>query len=109
MAASALTKAKLIRAGLTESLETANADGNFYTNTGNEWLEISNTDSSLHTVYAAVYADGLTFVQGRSWDVTEGTRVKVAPLPPSPYNDGNSKVQLTYDDATGMKVGLFYK
>ena len=107
MAASALTPTQLTRAGVVESLTAANADGNYYTNSGKEWVEILNGSASPITVTASGLVDGLTVASLRTWTIAAGARRKIAPLTRD-YNDAQGRVNLSYSDVTTVTVGVFY-
>jgi hypothetical protein len=59
-------------------------------------------------MYAALYVDGQTIVQGRSWTVGAGVGLKIAPMSSSYNNPANGRVSLTYSDVTTVTIGVFY-
>lgn len=108
MAASALTPVQVTRAGIADTLGAANVDGNFFTNTGKEWIEILNgSGGSINIIFAAV-VDGVTVTAFRTIAVGAGARKKIGPFTPTIYNDASNYVQITYSAVTTVTVGVFY-
>lgn len=110
MAASALTPTQVTRSGTADTLTAANVDGNYYSNTspGSTWFEVLNGDASPITVSVAALMDGVTVATFRQYTVAAGARKKIGPFPSTPYNDANSRVQITYSSVTSVTVGAFY-
>lgn len=102
-----LTVVPIVRAGTVITLTAAAAGGDTYDNTLAPRLEINNGSGSPITVYAAIYADGQTIVQGRNWVIAAGTRVRIAPMPGNYTNPSNQQVSLTYSGVTTLTVGVF--
>lgn len=107
MAASALTATPVVRTGITDTLAAANVDGNFFTNTGREWLEVLNGSGGSINVIIAGVADGVTVTALRTIAVGAGVRKKIGPFPANTYNDANGQVQITYSAVTTVTVGVF--
>jgi hypothetical protein len=108
MAASALTPVQVVRAGTTDTLAAANVDGNYFANTGKEWLEIANADASPMNIVIKALVDGVSISAFRTIAVAAGARKKIGPFSPSPYNDADNRVQVTYSAVTSVTVGVFY-
>jgi hypothetical protein len=71
-------------------------------------IVVDNGHDSPQTVYAAMYIDGQTVVQGMSVAVPAGARRLIKPLPMNPYtNPANGRVSLTYSGATLLTIGIF--
>lgn len=103
-----LTIQPLTRAGIAGALAAAASGGDTYDNTGTEWIEAVNGHSAEQTVYAAMYADGQTIVQGTAVPIPAGARRLIKPLPMDPYtNPADQRVHLTYSGATLLTIGIF--
>lgn len=103
-----LTVTPVTSAGVVATLVAASAGGDVYDNSNSPYIEINNASGGSITLYAAIYADGQTIVQGRSWSVGAGVRLKIAPRG-STYNDpSTNRVSLTYSAVTSVTVGVFY-
>ena len=108
MAATALTAAQsIVRAGLEATYDACNADGNYFANTGNEFIHIVNAAVADQTITIATPAtvDGLA-VADRSVVVTASEERFIGPFPTATYNDGDGRVQLTYDAVVTLTVAL---
>jgi hypothetical protein len=104
-----LTPVQITRAGVVSTLAACSGGGDTYLNTNKPELEFNNGSGADITVYAAIYADGQTIVQGRSWVIAAGTRKRIAPMT-SPYeNPADRKCSLTYSGVTSLSLGLFYR
>jgi hypothetical protein len=104
-----LTPVNITRAGVTvTTLTAAAAGGDVYDNSNNPYMEFLNSSGGSITVYAAIFADGQTIVQGRSWAIAAGARVRIAPNGASYTNPANGQVSLTYSGVTTFFVGVFY-
>ena len=109
MAATALTPTQITRAGIAGTLASANVDGNYFANTGKEYLEVVNGSGSSITVTAAGYADSQTVASFRQWTVGAGARQLIGPFPSTPYSDPSTgRVNITYSAVTTVTVGVFY-
>jgi len=103
-----LTAQPLTRAGIAGALTAAASGGDTFDNTGAEWIEVKNDDTSPQTVYAAMYVDGQTVVQGLAISVPNGARRLIKPLPMNPYtNTATGKASLTYSGVTSLTIGIF--
>jgi len=105
MAASALTVSTVARAGIniTDLDAAANADGNFFTNTGHEFLYFSNGDGSPTTVtlvYSAT-TDGQA-ITNKTVSVPAGKAMLIGPFPVDLYNDSNGRMNVTYSSVTSL-------
>lgn len=107
MAATALVATQITRAGITDTLAAANVDGNYFINTGANWLEISNGSGGSINVIIGAYVDSTSIVAFKTIAVGAGARKKIGPFPSSPYSDASGYVQLTYSAVTSVTVGVF--
>lgn len=107
MAASELTVADISRSGLLPALVAANVDGNFFDNTGREFINIANGDASPHTVTidSQVNCDQ-TFDHDDAIAVPASESRLIGPFPKGRYNDANDQVQLTYDAVTSVTIQI---
>ncbi len=103
-----LVPTQVTRAGVTETLSSAAVGGDVYDNSNSPELVILNGSGAPITLYAAVYADGQTIVQGRSWTIGAGLRVRIAPMTAVYNNPSNGFVSLTYSAVTTVTIGLYY-
>lgn len=103
-----LSVQQLTRAGIAGALAAAAGGGDTYDNTGEEWIEVDNGSGGAITLYAAMYVDGQTVVQGMSVSIPAGERRLIKPLPMNPYtNPANGRVSLTYSGVTSLTIGIF--
>lgn len=103
-----LTVTPITRQGVdVTTLVAASAGGDTYPNASSPYLEINNGSGSPITVYAAIYADGQTVVQGRSWAIPAGKRYRIQPMPTNYNNPADNTVSLTYSAVTTVTVGVF--
>ena len=107
MAASALTVSSVARAGIncTDLDAAANADGNYFTNTGFEFLYALNGDGSATTITLVnqLTIDGAT-VTAKTVSVPAGKAMLIGPFPTEIYNDANGRMNLTYSSVTSLTV-----
>lgn len=87
---------------------SAAGGGDVYDNTLSPYIEINNGSGVSITLYAAIYADGQTIVQGRAWTVGAGVRMRIAPRNSSYVNPANNQVSLTYSAVTTVTIGLYF-
>ena len=99
-----ITAAKIIEAGVTSSLSTCAAAGDEFSNSGVEFIRISNehatqqytvtvtaqTTSYINPVYGKLTKSNVTKT------VSAGASAYFGPFKQKPWNDANNKVQLTY-------------
>jgi len=108
---------KIIEGGLASSLSTAATGGDEFTNTGIEFIRISNehastgytvrvtaqTTSIKHPVYGTVSKSNTDVV------VNAGADAYIGPFKQGVWNDTNNKVQITYRTgstyASGSAIG----
>jgi hypothetical protein len=103
-----LTVTPITRAGVTvTTLTAAAAGGDVYDNSASPYLEFLNSSGAPITVYAAMYVDGQTIVQGRSWSIGAGARVRILPNGSSYTNPNDGRCSLTYSGVTTFFVGVF--
>ncbi len=108
MAASALVPVQITRTGITDTLSAANVDGNYYTNTGKEFLEVANGSGGSINVIIGAYVDSTSITAFKTIAVGAGARKKIGPFPTSPYNDASGYVQITYSAVTSVTVAVYY-
>lgn len=112
MAATEITVQALNKAGLDPSMASANVDGNFFLNTDRTELIVNNGSAGSIDVTAAAQKTSM-FQEGYG-TITLGNNVvavaagaeKLITFPPSIFNDGNGKVQLTYSAVASVTVGV---
>ena len=97
------------RTGAADSLSAIDATGNTFTNTGAEWIEVNNgggTSTTVSVAYTYTH-DGQT-VPPKTVAIAAGARKKIGPFPTNWFNDGSSKVAITYSgNTTSVTIGLF--
>lgn len=105
MAASELTVAAVVKGGVSYAEAAANADGNYFTNTGAEIVLVKNGGGSPITVTVVTQntSDGLA-VADRTVSVAAGGSIALGCWPRTIYNDANARVQLTYSGVTSVTV-----
>lgn len=108
--ATELTVQTTAAAGITAAAAVAaDATGNYFTNTGREWVSFTNGSGSpitatvvtqnTYNVSSAAYAIAdLAIVVGAS------TTVLAGPFDRTLFNDANSRVQITYSGVTSLTV-----
>lgn len=103
-----LTPQQVTRAGTTITLVAASAGGDTYDNASAPILEVNNASGATITIYAAIYVDGQTIIQGRAWPIVSGARVRIAAMTGQYSNPADGKVSLTYTGVTTLSVGVSY-
>lgn len=105
MPASALTVQAASLAGLTPSYAAADAAGNYFSNSGKEYLQVKNTGAStVVTINSQVLCN-----QGSDHDITVtvgatiGDKI-IGPFPKDRFNDPSGFVQIAYSQVTGITV-----
>lgn len=100
----ALTVTQISRAGVTETLYTADGDGYKFSNNGYVWVKVQNdyTDTITATFVTPGTVDGLP-IDDLDIVVPTSTNRLVGPFPPSQYNQPSGtdagKVYLNFDAA----------
>ncbi len=103
---------EILETGLNPVLIAAtDAPGDEFANSDRTFFVIDNADASPHTVTFAVQRTKFD-VPGFG-EITFAAIAVVVPageerwvkVPQAPYNDGNGRVQATYDDITSVTVG----
>jgi hypothetical protein len=107
MAASALTPQSCGLTGLEATYGAANAEGNYFTNSGREIIHIKNGHSSPQTVTI----DSPTECnQGATHDcaveITEGEDRFIGPFPKGRFDDPNGRVNLSYSGVTALTIAV---
>lgn len=102
-----LTVQEVDRDGLNPTYASAAGGGDAFVNDGKTWLHIKNGDVSSKTVTIATAktVDGLA-VADRDVTIPASEERLIGPFPPTTYNDGDGKVQLTYDAVTSVTVAV---
>lgn len=107
------TPTNIALAGVADTTSAASADGNTFTNTGYEFVEVINADASPTTVTIDVYPsggdgapEGLT-VTDPTVVVAAGTRKKFGPFRKRLYNNGSEKLKVTCSNVTSVTVGVY--
>ena len=107
------TPTDITLAGVADTTSAAAADGNTFTNTGYEFVEVINADASPTTVTIDVYPSGgggspesLT-VTDPTVTVSAGTRKKFGPFRKRLFNNGSEKVKVTCSNVTSVTVGVY--
>ena len=99
-----ITAAKIIEAGVTSSLSTCAAAGDEFSNSGVEFIRISNGHASA-TYTVTVTAQTTSYINpvygkltksNASIAVSAGASAFLGPFKQKPWNDSDNKVQLTY-------------
>ena len=108
--ATELTVQTVVTAGIVEAAMTAaDATGNFFTNTGREWVKITNGGGSSITatfVTQGTYNVGATSYSINDLAVSVGASETklIGPFDKALYNDANARVQITYSGVTTVTV-----
>jgi hypothetical protein len=108
----ALTVSTITRAGITDTLAAANADGSRFSNDGKTFLEVANAsgDTITVTVETPGTVDGLA-IADLEVAVPDGTTKFIGPFPPSLYNQlagsYTGYVYVTYSSATTVTVAAW--
>jgi hypothetical protein len=100
-----LTVQNIDRSGLSPSYGTCAGGGDQFLNASNTFIHVKNGDASPHTVTIVTQStsDGLA-VADRAVAIPAGEERLIGPFPSAIYDDGNGKVQLTYDAVTSMTI-----
>ena len=98
---------QISRTGLSPTYAACGAGGDEFVNSGDEFIHIKNGHTGTQTVTIATPAtvDGLA-VADRDVAVPSGEERMIGPFPAATYNDGDSKVQLTYDAVTLLTIAV---
>lgn len=112
-AATDQTPTAIVIAGVADTTSAAAADGNTFTNTGYQFVEVINADASPTTVTIDVYpsggqgAPGGLTVTDPTVTVSAGTRKKFGPFSKRMYNNGSEKVKITCSNVTSVTVAVY--
>lgn len=94
---------------LASAAVAADATGNYFTNTGREWLSVTNGGGSSVTV--TIVTQGTYNVQSTAYAIADlaisvgASETKLAgPFDRTLFNDANSRVQITYSGVTSVTV-----
>jgi len=102
-----LTAQTIVRTGLEATYAACAAGGDEFVNTGDEFIHIKNAAVGDQTVTIETPAtvDGLA-VADRDVVVTAAEERFIGPFSTSVYNDGDAKVQLTYDAVVTLTIAI---
>lgn len=106
MAATAITVQNVTANGLAMTYESANVDGNYFTNTNGCFLFVRNTSAVTVTVTFAAPNDcnyGNNHVFTRDVAVNEQC---VIPLTPKRFNNSSDITSFTYSAVTDVEVAV---
>lgn len=104
-----LTVNSLSRDGfnLTDGDTAAAGGGDEFANTGQEYLYVDNQDGTDTDVTFVTQATADSQAIGdRVVTVPAGERMLIGPFPTNIYNDGNDRVQVTYEKVTSLTVAV---
>ncbi len=112
-AATDLTPTDITIAGV-DSATAADVTGNTFTNTGYEFIEVINASGAPITVTSDAFPAGGQGAPG-GLTVTDPTvsvpattgRRRIGPFPRALFNNGSSKVTITYSAVTSVTVGVY--
>lgn len=107
------TPTAITLAGVADTTSAAAADGNTFTNTGYQFVEVINGSGGSITVTIDVYPSGgqgapesLT-VTDPTVTIADGARKRFGPFRKSLFNDGSEKVKVTCSATTSVTVGVY--
>lgn len=104
-----LTVQDVARTGLNASYSAAASGGDAFGNNGNTFVHVKNGDASSKTVtLASQYSSPPVGTAQSDLSVTipAGEERMIGPFPQSGYNDGDSKVQISYDAVTSVTLAV---
>jgi len=95
------------RPGLSTVYDPANAEGDEFANSGDEFIRIKNDDDSEHTatILTTAVRDGLA-IADRVVAVPAGEERTIGPFQTEIYNDDYGMVQVTYDGVTDVTIAV---
>jgi len=102
-----LTAETISRSGLEPTHNAADAGGDEFANTGDEFIHVTNGSGGAITVTIETggTVDGLA-IADRTVSVPAGEERLIGPFPKSTYDDGDGLVQLTYSAVTSLTVAV---
>lgn len=109
MAATEISQVEPARSSNELAGAAANADGNWFTNSGQEMLVIEHTNGSGSDVTLTIVTQETVddeAVGDKGITITKGKRYLIGYFPTAWYNDGNGRVQLTYSAVTDITVAV---
>lgn len=104
-----LTVQQLTRAGITPTYAAAAGGGDSFPNDGHTFVQFKNTNAAARnvTIVTQITVDGKAVADDViNVPLTTGDKI-VGPFPSGIYNDVNGLIQMTYDAATNLTVGVF--
>jgi len=105
MARTAINYQQVLRAGLTEALAAANADGHKFSNDGRIILHVVNGGASPITVTIQTpgTVDDLA-VSDRTVTISDESEKFIGPFPPGIYNQSDGMVYVDFSSVTSVTV-----
>jgi len=109
-----LTVTTIDEAGSTLSLSNASEGGDEWDNNGNQFILVKNTGGESLTV--SITTQVTSFESTRYGDATKsnttlaiasGADAMIGPFPVGAYNDTDGHCNITYNQVSGVKVGVF--
>lgn len=93
--------------GAAEPATTAANNGDLFVNTGSEYLLATAAGADRVITVATPYTlpNGLALT-ARTITVPANSNVIAGPFPPALHNNGSGQVVLTYDNTSGITVGV---
>jgi hypothetical protein len=101
--------------GVTLSFSSATSAGDSFANTGVEYVHIVNTGAARTVTFDSPGTCSFALAANAAHDTivsvppaasAPDNRKVVGPFPTTRFNDGNSRVQITYDDASGITLAV---
>jgi hypothetical protein len=95
-------------AALVANQVAAAGGGDYFANTGVEYVIITNDSGGSITVTEVIQAtvDGQT-ITSRTVAIAAGITKLMGPYPTATYNDTNGRMNFTYSGVTSLTIGVF--
>lgn len=105
MSLTTLTVSQIVKAGLTQALAAANADGSYVPNDGRVFLHVKNgSESSINvTIETPNTVDG-NAIADLVVAVGAGVEKLIGPFAPGIYNDEDANVKVTFSAVTSITI-----
>lgn len=108
MARTELTVQEFDVDGLDESLESANADGEYFSNDGGVFLYVKNGSGSPITLTAQTPAEiGGLDIEEKTYVIGAGENGFWGFFNPAMFNQSNGTVYIDFSDVTSLTIGAF--
>lgn len=102
-----ITVQTLSRSGAVPTYAAATSSDKFF-NTGKEWVEVINGDSSSTTVtITSVGGCDQGFTHNETVTVAAGATKKIGPFPVARFNDDSGFVTIAFSNITSVTRGVF--